>query len=183
MNLSTENVTLYAVFINDILKHYESKKEEYKPLFAIANHVDLSQPFNKVPIQVYNEMCGWIENELGKFNLIIVGRKIGETVYQGMIDNGFIQKGASPLQVMESLAIVARQMIQDPEKRGWEILRHGKSSITMRRTQTFNRNLQLGLLDGMIRKSGAGGVKVDFSRSIENGDEFDEYLITWVAVI
>lgn len=145
MNLSTENVTLYAAFINDILKHYESKKEEYKSLFAMADNLDLSQPFNKVPINVYNEMCAWVENELGKFNLIIVGRKIGETAYQGMVDNGLIQKGATPLQVMEGLVIVAREMIQDPKKRGWEIVKDEKNSITMRRTQTFNRNLQLGL--------------------------------------
>ena len=180
MNYSTKDVTLYAVFINDILKYYEDKKEDFKPLFDMVTNVDLSQPFNKVPIQLYNEMCAWIETELGKFNLIVVGRKIGETAYQGMVENKLIQKGATPLQVMEGLVIVAREMIQDSERRGWEIVMHTKNSITMRRTQTFNRNLQLGLLDGMIRKSGVGGVKVDYSKTIGNGAEHDEYLITWI---
>jgi hypothetical protein len=180
MNLSTENVTLYAVFVCDILKHYEDKKEEYHPLFDMADRADLSQPFNKVPIQLYNDMCSWIEKELGKFNLIVVGRKIGETVYQGLTDNGLIKTSATPLQVMEGLIKVANEMIQDPEKRGWEVVKYEKNSITMRRTQTFNRNLQLGLLDGLIRKSGVGGVKVDYSKSIESGAEYDEYLITWV---
>jgi hypothetical protein len=146
----------------------------------MADTVDLSEPFNKVPIQVYNDMCAWIEMELGKFNLVRVGRKIGETVYQGMIDNGLIKSGATPLQVMESLVIVANEVIQDPEKRGWEIVKHAKNNIIMRRTQTFNRNLQFGLLDGMIRKSGVGGVNVDYVNSIESGAPYDEYLITWV---
>lgn len=180
MNLSTENVTLYAAFVCDILKHYEDKKEQYRPLFDMAGKADLSQPFNKVPIQLYNDMCAWIENELGKFNLIVVGRKIGETAYQGMIDNGLIKKSATPIQIMEGLVKVANEMIQDPEKRGWEVVTYDKNSVTMRRTQTFNRNLQLGLLDGLIRKSGAVGVKVDYSKSIEAGAAYDEYLINWI---
>jgi hypothetical protein len=180
MNLSTKNVTLYAVFVCDILKHYEDKKEQYRPLFDMAGNADLSEPFNKVPIQLYNDMCAWIENELGKFNLIVVGRKIGETAYQGMIDNGLIKKSATPFEIMEGLVKVANEMIQDPEKRGWEVVKCEKSSVTMRKTQTFNRNLQLGLLDGLIRKSGVGGVKVDYSKSIEAGATYDEYLITWI---
>ncbi len=131
-------------------------------------------------MQLYNDMCAWIENELGKFNLIVVGRKVGETAYQGMIDNGLIKKGATPFQIMEGLVKVANEMIQDPEKRGWEIVKCEKNNVTMRRTQTFNRNLQLGLLDGMVRKSGVVGVKVDYSKSIETGAVYDEYLITWI---
>ena len=180
MNLSTENVTIYGVFICDILKHYDDKKEQYHPLFDMARSADLSQPFNKVPMQLYNDMCTWIENELGKFNLIVVGRKIAETAYQGMIDHALITKGANPFQIMEGVVKVANEMIQDPEKRGWEIVKCEKNSIIMRRTQTFNRNLQWGLLDGLIRKSGVGGVKVDYAKSIETGAAYDEYLITWI---
>jgi len=47
------------------------------------NDVDLSQPFSKVSVQLYNEMCAWIEKELGKFNIIVVGRKIRRNSLSG----------------------------------------------------------------------------------------------------
>ena len=179
MDSSTDGVTLYAVFINDILKNYEAKKDDYLPLFSMAAEYDLSSPFNKIPIQVYNNMCEWIETELGKFNLIRVGRNIGETAYSNMVENGLIGTGSNPFKIMEALVKVASEMIQDPKQRGWEIIKTTPQSILLRRTQSFNRHLQLGLLDGLIRKSGAMGVKVDFVQSIDQGAEFDEYLVSW----
>ena len=180
MDQSTENVTLFAVFVNDILKNYEAKKEDYQGLFDLTKGYDLKDPFGKVPIQLYNDLCAWIEKELGKFNLIKVGRNVGETAYGGMVANGLLKEKSTPLQIMEALVVVANEMIQDPKKRGWKVLNSTKNAITMQRTQTFNRQLQLGLLDGLVRKSGATGVKVDFSKSIDTGAEFDEYLITWL---
>ncbi|MEN7547931.1 hypothetical protein AAG747_08425 [Rapidithrix thailandica] len=180
MNHSTENVTLYALFLSDILKNYENKKEEYPDLFQMVEELDLSEPFNKVPIKVYNEMCAWIEENLGKFNLIRVGRNVGESIYQGMLDSGAITTSTKPLEIMKTLIKMAETMIQDPEKRGWEIAASSEHSIQMRRTQTFNSKLQLGVLDGLIRKAGVGGVKVDLVKDVEAGDEFDEFLISWV---
>ncbi|MBC8112733.1 MAG: hypothetical protein H7Y04_16915 [Verrucomicrobia bacterium] len=180
MDNSIEGVTLYAAFVNDILKNYEEKKDQYQGLFAMAASYDLNDPFRKVPMQLYNDMCAWIEKELGKFNLIRVGRNVGETAFGGMVANGLLKEISSPIQIMEALVTVANTMIQDPKKRGWEIVKSTKDSITMRRTQTFNRQLQLGLLDGLVRKSGVKGVKVDFMKNVETGDAFDEYLITWV---
>jgi len=179
MDNSTENVTLFAAFINDILRHYDNTKEEYKPLFAMTEGYDLSEPFNKVPIQLYNDLCLWVENELGKFNLIRVGRSVGETAFGAMKANGLVHDKSTPLETMQALVTVASSMIQDPKMRGWEIIENNKNSIVMRRTQTFNRQLQLGLLDALIRKSGVTGVRVDFRKSIESGAEFDEYIITW----
>ncbi len=54
-------VTLFAVFLHDILNIYQDKKDEYKPLFDIASKADLSDPFNKVDFAIYNEMCDWLE--------------------------------------------------------------------------------------------------------------------------
>jgi hypothetical protein len=178
MDNSTEGVTLYAAFISDILRNYEDKKEQYQGLFAMAASYDLSDPFGKVPMQLYNDMCAWIEKELGKFNLIRVGRNVGETAFGSMVANGLLKEVSSPVQIMEALVTVANAMIQDPKKRGWEIVKSTKSSITMRRTQSFNRQLQLGLLDGLVRKSGVKSIKVDFTKSVDIGNEFDEYLIT-----
>ena len=181
MDNSTENVTLFAVFINDILKNYEDKKDDYLELFDLVKGYDLSDPYNKVPISLYNELCQWIEDNLGKFNLIRVGRTIGETVHTSLVMNNFISDSASPVEIMQALAKVAKEMVQDPKNRGWNILSSENNKIVMQRTQTFNSKLQLGLIDGLVRKSGVYSVNVDYVKSVEKGDEFDEYMITWAA--
>lgn len=178
MNTSTEGVTLNAVFISDILRNYD--EAEYKELYAIAKGYDLSKPDNLIPMQVYNDLSGWIEKALGKFNLIRVGRNIGETVYQAFMQFNMINDKSTPSDIMKALQIAASTMIQDPEGRGWEILTDEPKKIVMRRTQSFNNQLQLGLLDGLVRKSKASGVKVEFCKEIDLGDEFDEYEITWL---
>ncbi|MCC5943371.1 MAG: hypothetical protein JJT94_00435 [Bernardetiaceae bacterium] len=180
MNHSVENVTLYAVFIQDVLRNYEDKQEEYAELFAMTAGYPIDEPFAKVPMKLYNDMCTWIEVNLGRFNLIRIGRNIGETVHQNLVAQDLIQQATEPLGVMQCLVIAASQMIQDPEGRGWEIVSHDSKSIVMRRTQTFNSILQLGLLDGLIRKTGVSGVKVDYIKKETEGAEFDEYLITWL---
>ncbi len=64
MNVATEKVTLYAVFVNDILNLYQDKKDAFaQPLFQMVKGYDLSDPFNKVPMDLYNEMCNWLEQE------------------------------------------------------------------------------------------------------------------------
>ncbi|MEO1099084.1 MAG: hypothetical protein AAFX57_15240 [Bacteroidota bacterium] len=50
----------------------------------------------------------------------------------------------------------------------------------MRRTQTFNGALQSGLLDELIRKTKVFSPKVEYLQSIANGDEYDDYKITWI---
>ena len=177
MNNSTEGVTLNAVFINDILGFYD--KKEYPELYRLVRDVDLSAPDNKVPIDVYNKLCDWIEENLGKFNLIKVGRKIGETVYQVFIQYQMIQADAQPIDVLKALQTVAATMIQDPEGRGWVIVANEPQRIVMRRTQTFNSQLQLGLLDGLVRKTGKRKVEVTYFKEVQAGADFDEYQISW----
>jgi len=91
-----------------------------------------------------------------------------------------IQGKCSPLDVMKALIITARLGVQDPKKRGWEIVSHTDKSILMRKTQTFNTTLQIGLLDGLIRKSGVFGVQVILQKEVKFGAEFDEYMISWM---
>lgn len=183
MNHSTEGVTLYALFINDILNLYQDKKEEFAPLFKMAEGYDLSDPFGKVPIQVYNDMCNWLEHELGQFNLIRVGRQIGESVYSSMKANNVINDKSTPLDYMKALVYAASTMVQDPQGRGWEIVSHDKSSIVMRRTQTFNSKLQLGLLSGLVYKcKNVFGVTVDYQEKEADGAEYDTYIIRWTNI-
>jgi len=180
MDKSTENVTIYADVVDDVLKNYLDKRNEYKELFDMANGYDISKPTNKIPIQVYLNMCDWIEKKLGKFNLIRIGRNIGESTYETMLSKKMIVGKCPPLEVMKALIITAHLGVQDPKKRGWEIVSSTEKSIIMRKTQNFNTVLQLGLLDGLIRKSGVVGVNVSLDKEISKGAEYDEYLITWL---
>ena len=180
MNLSTENVTISGVYLQDILNFYKDKKEEYKELFDISKGYDFSNPNLKVPISVYNEACAWIERELGRFNLIRVGRQIGETVYLFMLKSNLVNAGTKPEEILDALIKIANTTVSDPHNRGWEIVESKPTQLLVKRTQTFNGKLQFGLLDGLIRKSGVLSVNVDYAESIENGAEFDVYRITWV---
>jgi len=183
MNYSTEGVTLYALFINDILNLYKGKQEEFAPLFQIAEGYDLSDPFNKIPMQVYNDMCAWIERELGTYSLIRVGRQIGESVYNSLKANNVTNENSTPLDYMKALVYAASTMIQDPQGRGWEIVSHDKNSIVMRRTQTFNSKLQLGLLSGLVYKcKNVFGVTVDYLEKEADGAEYDIYIIRWTSM-
>ena len=180
MDTSTYNVTLYAWAITDILKNYEDKKQDYKELFEMSKGLDLSKPNNKVPIQVYVDMCDWIERKLGKFNLIKIGRNIGESTYVMMLENKMIVSDCTPLDLMKALILTAQKGVQDPKKRGWEIISSTDKSIIMRKTQIFNTQIQLGLLDALVRKSKVFGVQVNLAKERGKGSEFDEYLITWL---
>ncbi len=180
MDKSTDNVTIYAGVIDDVLKNYQDKKLEYKELFDLASGYDFSKPTNKIPIQVYIQMCDWIEKKLGKFNLIRIGRAIGESTYEMMIKNNMIVGKCPPIDVMKALIITAQKGVHDPKKRGWEIVSSNEKSIVMRKTQNFNSVLQIGLLDGLIRKSGVVGVVVNLTKEVNLGAEFDEYQITWL---
>ncbi|MGE0079008.1 MAG: hypothetical protein AB7S48_14205 [Bacteroidales bacterium] len=180
MNDSVENVTLYAWAITDILKSYQDKKQDYRELFEMSKDLDLSNPTNKVPIKVYVDMCNWIDHKLGRFNLIKIGRNIGESTYKMMIENNMIGGDSSPLDIMKALILTAQKGVQDPKKRGWEIVSYTDKSILMRKTQIFNTQIQLGLLDALVRKSKVYGVQVNLSKEEAMGAEFDEYHITWL---
>jgi hypothetical protein len=181
MNPTTQNVTLYAVFLNDILNLYRDKKDQFaQPLFEMTRSYDLSDPFNKVPLDLYNQMCDWLEQELGPANLRKVGVQIGETVFEALKNSGSLPAKPQPIDLLNGLVYAAANMIQDPEGRGWEIREVKDKSIVMRRTQAFNSILQLGLLRGLVAKTEARMVEVKYLRSVAGGADYDDYLITWM---
>lgn len=179
MNNSTKGVTLSSAFVKDVIDLYEGKEAFQQELKKMAAGLDLSNAMKFVPMETYNNMCNWIESQIGQANTRKLGRKIGATAYQGMLANGFISSNATPSQLMNGLAKVASVMIKDPENRGWEIVEDKPKHIIMKRTQTFNSTLQFGLLDELIRKSRVVSPKVEYVKSVDNGDEFDEYKISW----
>lgn len=179
MNHSTENVTLAAAFVSDILELYKDNPADYNHLKGMTSGLDLSNPMNQVPMRVYNDMCNWIETQIGEANTRKVGRKIGNTAFQAMVNFKMISEKPTPVDAMKALAQVATTLIQDPQKRGWEMIEQAPKHLVMRRTQTFNSTLQFGLLDEIIRKTGVTMPKVEYLKSVKNGDEFDDYKISW----
>lgn len=181
MDTSTEQVTVAAAFINDVLKIYQEKsRADYEVLFKMTDGLNLSDQMNFVPMEVYNNMCYWIETEVGQANARLVGRQIGRTAFEAMRSFKMISDKPTPIEVMQALATVASTMIKDPHGRGWEILESSINHIIMKRTQTFNGTLQFGLLDEIIRKTGVIYPKVEYLKSVANGDEFDVYKISWL---
>jgi hypothetical protein len=179
MDNSTENVTLIAAFVSDVINLYEGKTDQ-KILKTMASQYDLTDPMKQVPMSVYNDMCNWIEEKVGKANARLLGRRIGETAYQSMVAQKMVNKDTTPGEMMQALKVVASALIKDPKKRGWEIVKNEPKEIIMRRTQTFNGTLQLGLLDTLIRKTNATYPKVELIKEVELGHEYDEYRITWI---
>lgn len=180
MDVQINNVTIDAWTISDILKNYQGKESEYKELFDMVKGYDLSRTSNRLPISLYVDMCNWIENKLGKFNLIKIGRNIGESTYRVMIETNLANDSSSPLEIMNALVITTLKGVRDEKKRGWIVLEHADRKIIMRKTQVFNANIQLGMLDYLVRKAKVMGVKVELVAEISKGSEFDDYQITWL---
>lgn len=183
MNHSTEGVRIHAGFISDLLRIYESTQNGISaPLFQMATDLDLSDPAGWIPMSRYNEMCDWIEQTLGPANIKIAGQRIGERVYDAVVQSGAVGTNPDPIQMLEALKYAADTMIDDPLKRGWEILEKDNERAVMRRTQTFNSVLQHGLLTSLISKTGVRMPAVQLRQSVAEGAEFDEYEIQWVAI-
>ena len=179
MDNSTEGVTLIAAFVSDVINLYAGKKDE-EHLKKMAAGLDLSDPMKHVPMKTYNDMCNWIETTIGPSNARMLGRKIGETAYQSMVAQNMVSAKSTPLEMMQALKAVASALIKDPKNRGWEIIKNEPKKIVMRRTQTFNGTLQLGLLDTLIRKTKVSLPNIDMVSEVSKGDEYDEYMITWM---
>lgn len=183
MNHSTDGVRIHAGFISDLLRNYESSKTGIsQPLFQMAADLDLSDPTAWIPMVRYNDMCDWIETTLGPANIKLAGQRIGERVYDTVVQSGAVGPNPGPNQMLDALKYAADTMIDDPLKRGWEILEQNEKRAVMRRTQTFNSALQHGLLISLISKTGVRMTSVKLRQAVADGAEFDEYEITWIAV-
>jgi hypothetical protein len=180
MNHSTEGVTLFAGFLSDLLANYQQERGVYiQPLFAMVEGIDLSNPLNLVPIALYNDMCQWIEQNLGPANLRKAGEFVGVRAYDLMLQQHYITSKATPQEILKALQKVASEAVQDPEGRGWEILELEEKRAVLRRTQTFNPVLQEGLLKALLKRTGQKAIRLRYLKSVRNGDEFDEYEILW----
>lgn len=182
MDNSTEGVTLLAGYVSDVLETVKELGHPVEGLEAIVAGFPLDNPYKQIPMEIYNNACNWVEKELGEENVIEVGKKIGARAYDILIDNHIVTSDANVIEIMEGIEIAASTTIQDPQERGWELLTQTEISIVMRRTQTFNSKLQLGLLEGLTKRCPTvevDSVKVNYLQEVANGAEFDEYEVTW----
>jgi len=181
MNNSTEGVTLHAGFISDLLLNYKGREKTIAAgLFELAKDIDLSNPTLKVPMKLYNDMCDWIERELGPANLRKAGEAIGARAFTLMVQAKNISPDSAPQEILQALKEVAGFVIQDPLGRGWTILEMTEERAVIRRTQTFNSVLQEGLLKALaLQSTKVRYAKVGYLKSVHQGDRFDEYEVIW----
>ena len=179
MNNSTEGVTLYSGFITDLLRSYENLFA-MRSLFEMCEHLDLSNPTSPVPMQLYNDMCDHIESKLGPVSIRRAGVEIGKRAYLQMVETKLISSNPTPQEILQGLKVIADTMVQDTNGRGWTIIEKENNRMVMRRTQTFNASLQEGIIASLVKQSShANSVNIKYLRSVKNGDEYDDYEITW----
>ncbi len=181
MDTSTNGVMVRQSLIFDLLKLYKDNRMA-RPLFDMVKDLNENEQERFVPIDRYNEMCDWIEKKFGTAHLRKSGEVIGEEVYDWLLDHGRIEANSPPGDVLRALKKDAEINIVDPKKRGWEILTLEKNRAVMRRTQTYNRHLQVGLLKAIIQKTTKVFVQVKFLQSVADGAEFDDYEIKWTEI-
>lgn len=181
MNDSTIDVTVYVGFLNEVLSSYTHIKDgAARGLFEIVRGVDLSDTTAKVPIERYNRLGEWLEKNFGAVNLRLAGEKMGGRLYNLMLRKGMLSTNPTPHDVLKLVKILAETAVQDPLKRGYEILEVSGKRIVMRRTQTFHPIIQEGLLKSVVVRTGVKAVRVRYLKNIRQGDEFDDYEITWL---
>ena len=181
MNESEQGVTIVAGFVNDVLNFYEPYKQQFaKPIFDMTEHIDFTDPGNLVPMKLYNDICTWVEKNIGAASIAQLGKAIGERAYDHIEQSGGLGENVSPLEILTELKRAASALIQDPLDRGWEIVEHGDSHIVMRRTQTFNCILQESLLKSFVARTGVKGVQVTHERCTRKNDEYCDYRIQWL---
>lgn len=178
MDNSTAGVTLNSGFVFDVLREYEDSRKILAPAFAMANGLDPERPEVLCPIDTYNDICTWIEKNVGESSIRAAGRAIAERVYANISKGDKAAK--TPLEIVQALQWAASTMIQDPKKRGWEIIENADNRIVMRRTQTFNCILQEGMLVRFLELTRVTMPAVKHERCTRRGDEFCHYTLTWM---
>ena len=72
----------------------------------MAEEHDLSDPFAQVPMQLYNDICQWIEHNISSVSTRWLGWEIGKTVFTNLQQNKMIGEEPHPYEIMEALAIM-----------------------------------------------------------------------------
>lgn len=177
---STEGVTLLSGFLFDVLEEFHEMRGVCAPAFAMVKDLDPKATDTWVSMQLYNDLCAWLETNIGRATIRRAGEAIGRRAFSAIVEAGKLEN-PTPLAMMESLRWAASTMIRDPKERGWEIVASDDNKITMRRTQTFNCVLQEGLLLSLVEKCGVLMPSVAHRKCTRRGGDFCEYDLTWLS--
>jgi len=181
MDESTSDVTLLTGFIFDVLDEYKGMKKVCAPAFDMARDLDPRRQDAWCAMTLYNDICTWIEQNIGAASIRKAGIEIGNRVFDTVVKvNKMTQAEATPLAMMQALKWAASTMIRDPKGRGWEIVSSADGRIVMRRTQTFNCTMQEGLLLSLVERTKVDAADVAHDKCTKQGDEFCEYTLTWL---
>lgn len=181
MDESTEGVTLHAGLVLTVVDPFRDMQRICAPLFEMVRGIDSSEPKRPVPISLYNDACAWIEQNLGAASVRAAGSAIGRGAFQRMRREGAITAESTPADALEALARAVLVTVQDPKKRGWEILDAIDGCVLVRRTQTFNCVMQEGVLLALIEGTGVTMPRVEHLRCTRRGEDFCEYEVRWLA--
>lgn len=181
MDDSTDGVTLYAGFVLTVVDGFRDLSRHCGPLFEMVRGIDRTAPRRPVSITVYNDVCAWIEQNLGAASLRSAGAAIGRGAFDRLRREGELAADAGPPEALAALAKAVRTSVQDPKRRGWEIVEVIDGCVLMRRTQTFNCVMQEGVLQALIERTGVTMPRVDHLRCTRRGDGFCEYEVRWLA--
>lgn len=179
MDESSDGVTLMTGFVFDVLTEYQHMRRVCGPAFELAKGLDPSRQDEWCNMSIYNDVCTWIEKNVGASSIRQAGIAIGARISENIVKSNKMTN-PTPIAMMEALKWAASVMIRDPKGRGWEILSHEDGSIRMRRTQTFNCKMQEGLLLSLLDRTGVDGTDVNHHKCTARGDEFCEYHLTWL---
>ncbi len=179
MDESTEDVTIMTGFVFDVLAEYQNVRRLCGPAFELAAGLDPSRLDAWCPMQLYNDICSWIESSVGSSSIRRAGAAIGSRIHRRAVAS---QQAAThdPLAMMEGLRTAAATMIRDPQGRGFEIRGRDPKRIELRRTQTFNCLLQEGLLLALVERTGVLMPSVRQIRCTRQNDDFCDYEIRWL---
>jgi hypothetical protein len=179
MDESTDGVTMHSIFILKVVEPFRDMERLCGPLFEMIRPVEEALPRDPAPITLYNDACEWIEKNLGGASVRAAGETIGKNAYSRMRKSGEVADGAPLGDVYRALAAAVLLTIQDPKKRGWQVLEDSDARVVMRRTQTFNCVMQEGVLLSIARESGVTLPRVEHLRCTRRGDEFCDYEVRW----
>ncbi len=177
---SSEGVTLLSGFLFDVLAEFDAMRGVCAPAFKMVEHLDPNDGDAWVPMQLYNDLCSWLEENIGVATVRRAGEAIGHRAFTAMVEAGKLEN-PTPSAMMEALSWAAATMIRDPKERGWKVVASEESRIRMRRTQSFNCMLQEGLLLSLVERCGVVMPSVTHRKCTRRGDDFCEYDLTWLS--
>jgi hypothetical protein len=180
MDESTAGVTLHSAFILKVVEPFRDMERLCAPLFEMVRPLDGALPRDPAPIALYNDVCKWIEKNLGAASVRAAGHAIGKNAFERMRREGAIDEHTIPSEALAALSRAVLVTIQDPKKRGWEIRENADGRVAMRRTQTFNCVMQEGVLLAIVAGTGVTLPRVEHVRCTRRGDEYCEYEIRWM---